>query len=87
MSGGWVFLPVLGAPVTHGRVLRFGTGLAAALARVPATGSVLHRIKGARSPINVLASLLPFCGFLDFIGLPEVRRLDRRSSDETCETV
>jgi hypothetical protein len=40
--------------------------------------SVLAQIKSDGTPINVLSSLLPFNEFLDFIGLPEIRALERR---------
>jgi carboxyvinyl-carboxyphosphonate phosphorylmutase len=40
--------------------------------------SVLAQIRSDGTPINVLPSLLPFNDFLDFIGLPEIRELERR---------
>jgi 2,3-dimethylmalate lyase len=50
------------------------------LVATAAMRSVLAQIKHDGSPINVLSSLLPFNDFLDFIGLTEIRELERRFS-------
>lgn len=52
--------------------------IAALLAATKAIRTVLARIRADGSPINVLPELPPFAEFLDFIGLPEIRELERR---------
>jgi carboxyvinyl-carboxyphosphonate phosphorylmutase len=51
------------------------------LAATAAMRGVLARIRGDGSPIEVLPSLLGFDEFLDLIGMPEVRELERRFGD------
>jgi 2,3-dimethylmalate lyase len=48
------------------------------LAATGAMRAALDRIKADGTPIELLPSLVPFDDFLDFIGLPEVRELERR---------
>ena len=48
------------------------------LTATAAIRSVLAQIRADGSPINVLPGLLGFDDFLDFIGMPEIRELDRR---------
>jgi 2-methylisocitrate lyase-like PEP mutase family enzyme len=52
--------------------------LSTLLVATAAMRSVLAQIRDDGTPINVLPSLLPFNDFLDFIGLPEIRELERR---------
>jgi 2,3-dimethylmalate lyase len=40
--------------------------------------SVLAQIKADGTPANVLSSLLPLNDFLEFIGMPDIRELERR---------
>jgi 2-methylisocitrate lyase-like PEP mutase family enzyme len=70
-------------PVTH----EFLHGLGFALVTFPistllvttaAMRSALARIKDDGSPVNLLSTLIPFGDFLDFIGMPEIRELERR---------
>jgi hypothetical protein len=51
------------------------------LAATAAMRCALAQIKAEGTPINLLSSLLPFDEFLDLIGMPEIRELDRRFSD------
>ena len=48
------------------------------LVATAAMRSVLAQIKSEGTPANVLSSLLPFNEFLGFIGMPEIRELERR---------
>jgi 2-methylisocitrate lyase-like PEP mutase family enzyme len=49
------------------------------LVATAAMRSVLAQIKADGTPAaNVLSSLLPFNDFLEFIGMPEIRELERR---------
>jgi 2-methylisocitrate lyase-like PEP mutase family enzyme len=52
--------------------------ISALLAATAAMRSVLAQIKADGTPIEVLPGLLPFDEFLDFIGMPEIRELERR---------
>jgi 2-methylisocitrate lyase-like PEP mutase family enzyme len=56
------------------------------LAATVAMRSVLARIRTDGSPIDVLSSLLAFDDFLDFIGMPEIRELERRFADRNHVT-
>jgi len=51
------------------------------LAATRSMRSVLERIKEDGTPINAVSSLPAFGEFLDFIGMPQVRALERRFSD------
>ena len=51
------------------------------LAATAAIRSVLAQIKAEGTPIDVLPSLLPFDEFLNFIGITEIRELERRFAD------
>ena len=73
-------------PVSHGflrglgfKVVIFPISLL--LAATASMRSALSQIKTDGTPINLLSSLLPFNDFLEFIGMPEVRELDRRFAD------
>jgi 2-methylisocitrate lyase-like PEP mutase family enzyme len=44
--------------------------------------AALARVKADGSPIELVPSLLPFDDFLSFIGLPEMRELERRFAEE-----
>jgi 2-methylisocitrate lyase-like PEP mutase family enzyme len=73
-------------PVTHDFLRGLGFRLAIfpislLLTATAAMRSVLAQIKIDGSPVEVLPSLLPFDDFLDFIGMPEVRELERRFAD------
>ncbi len=52
--------------------------IATLLASTRAMRAVLAKIRADGSPINVLPDLPRFAEFLDFIGLPEIRDLERR---------
>jgi 2,3-dimethylmalate lyase len=51
------------------------------LAATEAIRSALARIKADGTPIGLVPSLLPFGDFLDFIGIAEIRDLERRFAD------
>jgi len=76
-------------PVTHAFLHELGFKLvifplSMLLVATAAMRSVLARIKADGSPVGVIDSLLPFEAFLDFIGMPDVRELERRfGPDET----
>jgi len=53
------------------------------LVATAAMRSALARIKDDGSPVNLLSTLIPFNDFLDFIGMPEVRELERRFATAT----
>lgn len=55
--------------------------IATLLTATKAVRAVLARIRADGSPINVLPDLPRFAEFLDFIGLPEIRELERRYSN------
>jgi 2,3-dimethylmalate lyase len=70
-------------PVTHEFLRELGFRLvifplSTLLVATVAMRSVLAQIRQEGTPINVLPSLLPFNDFLDFIGMPEIRQLERR---------
>jgi carboxyvinyl-carboxyphosphonate phosphorylmutase len=52
------------------------------LAATRAIREVLAQIRGAGTPIPVMERLVPFQEFLEFIGLPEVRELERRFAEK-----
>ena len=51
------------------------------LAATGAMRSALARIKADGTPIELVPSMLPFGDFLDFIGMPEIRELERRFAE------
>ncbi len=51
------------------------------LAATAAIRSALARIRADGTPIDLLPSLPPFEEFLDFIGMPEIRELERRFAE------
>ena len=51
------------------------------LAATWAMRSALARIKADGTPIELVPSMLPFGDFLDFIGMPEIRELERRFAE------
>jgi len=55
--------------------------LSVLLAATGAIRSVLHRIKADGTPIELLPSLPAFDEFLDFIGIEEIRELERRFAE------
>jgi len=70
-------------PVTHQFLRELGFAivifpLSTLLATTAAVRSVLARIEAEGTPINVLPSLPRFDEFLEFIGMPEIRELERR---------
>jgi 2-methylisocitrate lyase-like PEP mutase family enzyme len=70
-------------PVGHAQLKALGYRivifpLSTLLVATAAIRSVLERIRADGSPANVLAELLPFSEFLDFIGTPEIRDLEQR---------
>ncbi len=70
-------------PVTHELLRELGFRivifpLSVMLTATAAVRATLAQIKADGSPINVLPGLLGFDAFLDFIGLPEIREIDRR---------
>ncbi len=72
--------------VTHAFLRELGFGLVIfpltiLLAATAAIRSALARIKADGTPIELLPSLLPFGDFLDFIGMAEIRELERRFAE------
>ena len=70
-------------PIEHAFLAELGYAIvifpiAALLAATRAMRDVLGRIRQDGSPINVLPELPRFAEFLDLIGLPEIRDLERR---------
>ena len=70
-------------PVTHAFLTELGFSivifpLSVLLAATGAIRAVLQRIKADGTPIELLPSLPQFSEFLDFIGMDEVRELERR---------
>jgi 2,3-dimethylmalate lyase len=55
--------------------------LTALLAATAAIRAALAQVKAAGSPIELLGSMLPFGEFLELIGMPEVRELERRFAE------
>jgi 2,3-dimethylmalate lyase len=51
------------------------------LAATAAIRSALARVKADGTPVELVPSLLPFGEFLDFIGIPEIRELERRFAE------
>jgi 2,3-dimethylmalate lyase len=73
-------------PVSHARLRELGFALVIfpltlLLTATAAMRSALARIRTDGTPIELLPSLLPFDDFLEFIGLPEVRELERRFAE------
>jgi 2,3-dimethylmalate lyase len=56
--------------------------LSALLAATAAMRSILAEIRTRGTPIEVLPSMLSFDAFLDFIGVGEIRELERRFADQ-----
>jgi 2,3-dimethylmalate lyase len=79
-------------PVTHALLRQLGFKLVIfpiglLLAATAAMRGLLAQIRAQGSPIGALPTLPPFEQFLEFIGLPEIRELERRfaDADETPE--
>jgi 2,3-dimethylmalate lyase len=51
------------------------------LVATEAMRSALSRIKADGTPFELTESLLPFGDFLEFIGMPEIRELERRFAE------
>jgi len=51
------------------------------LAATAAIRSALARVKADGTPLELMPSMLPFGEFLDFIGMPEIRELERRFAE------
>ena len=73
-------------PVTHAFLRELGFKivifpLTILLAATGAIRSALARIEADGTPIELVPSLLPFADFLDFIGLAEIRELERRFAE------
>ena len=51
------------------------------LAATGAIRSALAQVKADGTPIELVPSMLPFADFLDFIGMPEIRELERRFAE------
>ena len=72
--------------VTHAFLLELGFRLVIfpltiLLAATGAIRSALARIRADGTPIELVPSMLPFGAFLDFIGMPEIRELERRFAE------
>ena len=72
--------------VTHAFLLELGFRLVIfpltiLLAATGAIRSALARIRADGTPIELVPSMLPFGDFLDFIGMPEIRELERRFAE------
>lgn len=70
-------------PVSHDLLRELGFKLiifpiSTLLAATAAMRAVLAQIRGDGTPLNAMPYLVPFNEFLDFIGLPEVREVERR---------
>jgi 2,3-dimethylmalate lyase len=77
-------------PVTHRFLRALGFRLvifpiSTLLTATAAIRGALAQIKAAGSPIELLPELPRFDEFLDFIGLPEIRELDRRFSSSSSD--
>jgi 2,3-dimethylmalate lyase len=75
-------------PVTHAVLRDLGFKLVifpigTLLAATGAIRALLAQIRRDGSPIAALPTLEPFDAFLEFIGLPEIRELERRFADAT----
>jgi 2-methylisocitrate lyase-like PEP mutase family enzyme len=73
-------------PVTHAFLRELGFKivifpLTILLAATGAIRSALARIEADGTPIELVPSLLPFAEFLDFIGMEEIRELERRFAE------
>ena len=73
-------------PVTHDFLRDLGFKLvifplSTLLVATAAMRSVLAQIKADGTPIGVLSSLLSLDDFVNFIGMPEIRELERRFAD------
>jgi 2,3-dimethylmalate lyase len=78
-------------PVTHAALREFGFKIVifpigTLLAATGAMRVLLQRIREQGSPIDALPSLPAFDEFLEFIGLPEIRALEREFGDESQPT-
>jgi 2,3-dimethylmalate lyase len=72
--------------VTHAFLRDLGFGLVifpltVLLAATEAIRSALERIRVDGTPIELVPSMLPFGAFLDFIGIGEIRELERRFAE------
>jgi 2,3-dimethylmalate lyase len=70
-------------PVSHDLLRELGFKLiifpiSTLLAATAAMRAVLAQIRADGTPLNAMPHLVPFNEFLDFIGLPEVREVERR---------
>jgi len=70
-------------PVTHEQLRRLGFSIvifpiSTLLTATAAMRAALAQIKADGTPIELLGEMLPFNDFLDFIGLPEIRELEKR---------
>jgi carboxyvinyl-carboxyphosphonate phosphorylmutase len=77
-------------PVSHEFLRDLGFSLvifpiSTLLAATAAMRSVLGEIKAKGSPIDVLPSMLRFEAFLEFIGISEIRELERRFADNDSQ--
>ena len=55
------------------------------LAATAAIRSALARVKADGTPLELVPSMLPFGEFLDFIGMPEIRELERRFAQRSAD--
>jgi 2,3-dimethylmalate lyase len=72
--------------VTHSFLRDLGFGLVifpltVLLAATEAIRSALERLRADGTPIELVPSMLPFGAFLDFIGIGEIRELERRFAE------
>jgi 2-methylisocitrate lyase-like PEP mutase family enzyme len=70
-------------PVSHEQLRSLGFRIvifpiSTLLTATAAMRTALAQIKADGTPIELLGEMLPFNGFLDFIGLPEIRELEER---------
>ncbi len=75
-------------PVSHEFLRELGFRLvifpiSVLLVATAAIRSALAEIRATGTPLDMLASMLPFGEFLDFIGLGEINELERRFADDT----
>ena len=73
-------------PLAHERLRSLGFSLVIfpltlLLVATHAMRTALERVRGDGTPIELLPSMLPFDEFLSFIGLPEIRELERRFAE------
>jgi 2-methylisocitrate lyase-like PEP mutase family enzyme len=78
-------------PVTREQLRRWGFSIvifpiSTLLVATAAIRAALNQIKRDGTPIELLSEMLPFNDFLDFIGMPEIRALEKRFASAPTKT-